>query len=70
MEFDDDDIFEDNFDILEIIDYGFPRRIYNRFNYFEDMDNLNFYRRFRLTKPTVLHLLSLIEDELEFDNDL
>ena len=41
------DIFEDDFDILEIIDFGFPRQIYQRSQYFDSLDELGFYRRFR-----------------------
>ncbi|KAJ8910200.1 hypothetical protein NQ315_014371 [Exocentrus adspersus] len=65
-----EDIFEDDIDILEILDFGFPRKVYNRSNYFDDMDNLTFFRRFRLYKETVLHLVTLIENELEFPNDM
>ncbi|KAJ8954814.1 hypothetical protein NQ317_009290 [Molorchus minor] len=61
---------EDDLDILNIIEFGFPRRIYQRENPFEMMDDLSFYRRFRLHKETVLHLLQQIEHNLEFDNDL
>ncbi|KAJ8917027.1 hypothetical protein NQ315_012945, partial [Exocentrus adspersus] len=54
--------------ILEILDFGFPRKVYNRSIYFDDMDNLTLFSRFRLYKETVLHLVTLIEDELEFPN--
>lgn len=60
----------DDLDILEIIDNGFPRRIYDRYDYFNNMDDLAFFRRFRLTKPTVLHVLNEIRDQLEFGNNL
>jgi hypothetical protein len=52
--FDDVDIFEDAFDILEIIDIGFPRLRCVRSAHFHDMDKFTFYRRFRLTKQTCL----------------
>lgn len=64
-----EDIFNDDLDIHEIIDFGFPRRVNDRPNYFEDMDNLTFFKRFRLYKETVLHILTLIEHNLEFVND-
>lgn len=70
MEIEDVMFLEDDQDILDIIEYGFPRRRYERSDYFHDMDDLSFFRRFRLTKPTVLTVLEQIEDHLEFENDL
>jgi hypothetical protein len=66
----DGDIFEDDLEILDIIDFGFPRQIYNRANHFVNLDELSFFRRFRLTKNTTLALLELIEEDLEFPNDI
>lgn len=67
----EDEIFiEDDVDILNIIDFGFPRRLNVRRNYIDDMDDLSFFRRFRLTKPATISLLELIENNLEYDNDL
>lgn len=66
----DDEIVNDDRDILDIIEYGYPRRVYERGNYFEDMDQLTFFQRFRLTKPTVLRILIDIENQLEFPNDM
>lgn len=67
----EDDVFvEDDLDILEMIDFGFPRRFYARSNYFQDMDELTFLRRFRLLKGTVLRLMVIIEDQLEYPHDL
>lgn len=63
------EMFDDDFEILDLIQNGFPRRIYDRNNHFDDMDNLTFFRRFRLTKPTVLHVLEQIEDQLEYPDD-
>ncbi|KAG5880719.1 hypothetical protein JTB14_025562 [Gonioctena quinquepunctata] len=34
------------------------------------MDDLSFFRRFRLTKPATISLLELIENNLEYENDL
>ncbi|KAJ8912434.1 hypothetical protein NQ315_006100, partial [Exocentrus adspersus] len=70
MEIEDEIIVEDDIDIIDIIDFGFPRRFFNRSNYIEEMDDMSFFRRFRLTKPTVIAVLELLEDQLEFDNDL
>lgn len=70
MEVEDELFIEDDLDILEIVDFGFPRRIYEREEYFDTMDNLTFFKRFRLTKPTVLLILESIAEQLEFDNDL
>jgi hypothetical protein len=56
--FDDVDIFEDDFDILEIIDIGFPRLCCVRSAHFHDMDELFTFYRFRLTKQTCLNLFS------------
>lgn len=56
-------------EILNVIGEGFPRRIYDRKNYFEEMDNATFFRRFRLTKRTVLNILAEIEHQLEYQDD-
>lgn len=64
-----EDIFEDDIEANDFIDFGFPRRLNPRPDYFHDTDELSFFRRFRLTKPTTLHLLELIEGELEYLDD-
>ncbi|KAJ8915260.1 hypothetical protein NQ315_014767 [Exocentrus adspersus] len=69
MEIEEEMFIEDDFEVLDIIDYGFPRRVYNRHNHFDNMDDLSFFRRFRLYKETVLHVLQQIEHNLEFNND-
>lgn len=66
----DEDLFEDDLDILDILEHGFPRRIYERSQHFHTMDNMTFFRRFRLTKETVLELLEMIEEDLEYENDV
>uniref|UniRef100_A0A6P7H1J5 Putative nuclease HARBI1 n=1 Tax=Diabrotica virgifera virgifera TaxID=50390 RepID=A0A6P7H1J5_DIAVI len=63
------DIFNDDLDLLEIIEHGFPRRVFVRPNYFQTMDNLTFFRTFRFYKETVLFILTLIEDRLEFPDN-
>ncbi|KAJ8915514.1 hypothetical protein NQ315_012395 [Exocentrus adspersus] len=70
MEFDDDDIFEDDLDVLEIIEFGFPRQVYRRSNPFENLSELEFFKRYRLYKNTVRYLLTLIQEELEYPNNL
>nr|CAI5817205.1 unnamed protein product [Callosobruchus analis]CAI5820002.1 unnamed protein product [Callosobruchus analis] len=61
---------EDDLDILDIIEMGFPRRVYTRKQHLNDMDDLTFFKRFRLLKNTVLHVLELIEEQLEYPHDL
>lgn len=63
------DYFDDDVEIFDLLDNGLPRRILQRRNYFEEMDHLSFFRRFRLYKETVLQVLLLIEEELEYDNN-
>jgi hypothetical protein len=46
MDIDLVDIFEDDVDIWEIIEYGFPRRHYVRADYFHEMDELGFLEDF------------------------
>lgn len=69
MEIEDEIFVDDDLDIFEIIDYGFPRRNFERQDYFNSMDNYSFCKRFRLTKQTTLQILEQIEDQLEFDNN-
>lgn len=60
---------EDDPDILEILDYGFPRQVRQRRNYFEELDDLTFFKRFRLYKETVVNVLAQIEEHLEYPNN-
>ncbi|VEN62940.1 unnamed protein product [Callosobruchus maculatus] len=60
------DFFEDDLEILDIIENGFPRKVYKRTNHYQEMDEFSFFRRFRLYKSTVLAVLQQIEDELEY----
>lgn len=69
MEIEDQLFLDDDHDILDIINFGFPRRQWERSEYFDTMDNLSFFRRFRLQKPTILNFLHHIEEEIEYDND-
>lgn len=61
---------DDEIDVLNLIVYGIPRQIYERANYFHSFDELNFFKRFRLTKDTVIYVLAQIENELEYPYDL
>ena len=65
----DFDAFEDDLEVLELIEVGIPRQIYLRADHFHDLPDLQFFQRFRLTKETVLYLLAQIEHHLEFPND-
>lgn len=69
MEFDYEDIFEDDLELLEILDQGMPRRVHERKNYFEILDDYTFFRKFRLYKNTVLTVLEQIEHCLEYPDD-
>lgn len=66
---DEPDLIEDDLELIELIEVGLPKIIYNRSNYFEEMDPMGFFRRFRLTKETVLHIMTQIEDQLEYPHN-
>ncbi|KAJ8909350.1 hypothetical protein NQ315_008935 [Exocentrus adspersus] len=51
----DDDIYNDELEMLDIIEHGFPRQR---------------NAVFAPTKKTVFHLLTLIEHEIEFPSDM
>ncbi|XP_045446885.1 putative nuclease HARBI1 [Melitaea cinxia] len=46
-----------------------PRVFQMRRNYYEEYDEESFKTRFRLSKPSALNVLQLIENKLEFPND-
>lgn len=46
-----------------------PRIFQSRRNFYEEYDEVSFKTRFRLSKSSAIHILGLIEDKLEFDND-
>lgn len=62
---DNDDEIERNF-----IDFGLPRQMYTRSDYFSTLDEIGFQRKFRLTKEAVLFTLDLIEEDSEHPTDL
>ncbi|CAH1366211.1 unnamed protein product, partial [Tenebrio molitor] len=47
-----------------------PRQVYVRNNYFDSYDNVNFRRRFRISKQCCLNLLVIIEERLEYPSDI
>lgn len=61
---------EDDLAILDIINFGIPRNINERQNYFDTMDAATFRKKFRLSKEAVRNVLLEIEDELEYPFDL
>lgn len=70
IKMEDEIIFDDDYDVMDIINDGFPRARPRRQNYFDLIDDLGFFRRFRLTKPTAEALLGEIQHTMEFDNNL
>ncbi|XP_022172347.1 uncharacterized protein LOC111035137 [Myzus persicae] len=46
-----------------------PRFIKERTNDFENLDELDFVTRYRLSKKSVLHVLEQIEDQLEYSSN-
>lgn len=46
-----------------------PRLFQMRRNYYEEYNEDSFKTRFRLSKPSALNVLQLIENKLEFPND-
>ncbi|XP_057654873.1 LOW QUALITY PROTEIN: putative nuclease HARBI1 [Diorhabda carinulata] len=70
MEIEDQIILDNDYDVMDIINDGFPRARPQRPNYFDSIDDLGFFRRFRLTKPTAKALLGEIQHTMEFDNNL
>lgn len=61
---------EDELEELAVVIHGLPRKIYERSNPFFEFDDLEFFRRFRLSKNTVLQFLPEIEEFLEFPSNM
>ncbi|KAG5868219.1 hypothetical protein JTB14_031176 [Gonioctena quinquepunctata] len=59
-----EDFLEDDLEVLDFVDMGYPGRIFLRPNCHEEMSKKDFSRR--LTKPTVMTLLIVIESQLEY----
>ena len=58
----------DDEDILRVVDRR-PKRLKPRIEYFDDLDDIDFKMRFRLSKQSVLLVLNYIEADLEFPNE-
>lgn len=65
----ENNLFEEDLEIIDLVNFGFPRRRYERSNYYENLDELQFFQRFRLRKNTAYNVLTTIEDQLEFYHD-
>ncbi|XP_037972328.2 putative nuclease HARBI1 [Plutella xylostella] len=65
--------FIDTIEAIELITdrvlWDRPRIFRERTDYFQKYDDLDFFRRFRLTKRSVLFLLTKIESKIEFQED-
>ncbi|KAI4465872.1 low-density lipoprotein receptor-related [Holotrichia oblita] len=61
---------EDDLNMLDMLEYGTPRQVNQRMNYFERMDGPTFRKRFRLSKECVQDLLIRIEEGLEYPLDM
>ncbi|CAH2013903.1 unnamed protein product [Acanthoscelides obtectus] len=69
MQIEDEISLDDDGDILDTVRFGFPRHCYARTDIFNEMDDLSFFRRFRLQENTVLRLVEQ-NHLLAFDNSL
>lgn len=58
-----EDFLEDDIEILDFVDMGYSKRMFLRPNYYIMMSEIDFFRRIRLTKNTVMTLLIQIEDQ-------
>lgn len=61
---------EDDLEVIDLVLYGIPRRVNIRPDYFHSLSDMEFFQRFRLRKETVLDILILIENDLEFIYDV
>lgn len=65
----DNDMIEDDLEVLELVEVGIPRRVYQRNDHFHALSEHAFFIRFRLTKETNVRVLREIEHNLEFPYD-
>ncbi|XP_044753931.1 putative nuclease HARBI1 [Coccinella septempunctata] len=70
MEFIVNDIIWEYLDELEIVEFGIPRRIYDRTDHFHNLDDFTFFKKFRLSKESVMQFLPYVENQLEFETDM
>lgn len=57
----ENDILEDDLEIFEIINHGFPREVFERDNHFYTMDQLSFFKRFRLMQQNTTNKIIKLE---------
>ena len=69
MEFDGNEELED-LAVLNFLNRGIPRTVYQRQNFFDVMDEISFRKRFRLSRQSVLQVFMMIDEEIEFPYDM
>lgn len=69
MDLNFDVLEDDELDAFDLVVYGIPRNVHMRNNYFEEYDELNFFKRFRLQKQPVINILEQIEDHLQYTHN-
>lgn len=69
MDLNFDVLEDDELDAFDLVVYGIPRNVHVRTNYFEEYNELNFFRRFRLQKQSVINILEQIEDHLQYTHN-
>lgn len=69
MDLNFDMLEDDELDAFDLVVYGIPRNIHVRVNYLDKYDELNFFRRFRLKKQSVINILEQIQDRLEYTHN-
>ncbi|CAH1366551.1 unnamed protein product, partial [Tenebrio molitor] len=60
----------DDLEEIELIEFGIPRNINIRANHFNSLPDYKFFKKFRLTKESVMKILPLLENQLEFPLDI
>jgi hypothetical protein len=60
----------DDLEEIELIEFGIPRNINIRANHFNSLPDYKFFKKFRLTKESVMKILPLLENQLEFPLDM
>ncbi|KAI4455430.1 hypothetical protein MML48_9g00003661 [Holotrichia oblita] len=60
---------EDDWYIYEFIRFGIPRQLYERNNWFDDLCDVAFRKRFRISRECTLDILRQIENQLEYPYD-
>lgn len=69
MDLNFDVLEDDELDAFDLVVYGIPRNIHVHANYFEEYNELNFFKRFRLRKQSVINILEQIEDRLQYTHN-